>query len=170
MNAQFQNRFWRQDGCTGQCFGTSNPMTGTPLFTGPETVYQNTWNVTLAQPGATGIMVNYSGGDYSRDNFLTTSNPANFDLSTFRGRRMRNTYIQNAMTQFLVALKGTLASTPTTFFYTYDQNGNINNVDINHWAEVLGKGVRIHFGKLVNMQQAKQQQIATAMQSRLMTL
>ncbi|TJY41075.1 monoamine oxidase [Cohnella pontilimi] len=48
LHVQFRTRHWEQLGCNG----------GTYADTG----YQNTWDVTRAQPGETGILVNYTGG------------------------------------------------------------------------------------------------------------
>ncbi|HEX7309776.1 MAG TPA: NAD(P)/FAD-dependent oxidoreductase [Gaiellaceae bacterium] len=49
---QFTSRYWNTSGA----WGTSNGDSYTDLG------YQNTWDATRAQPGATGILVNYSGG------------------------------------------------------------------------------------------------------------
>ncbi|TVY09199.1 flavin monoamine oxidase family protein [Paenibacillus cremeus] len=48
LHVQFKNRFWEAQGCTGETFA--------------DTGYQNTWEVTRAQPGASGILVGYTGG------------------------------------------------------------------------------------------------------------
>jgi monoamine oxidase len=50
MHLQFANRNWRDLGYNGETFSDLG--------------YQNTWEVTRAQPGTTGILVNYTGGDY----------------------------------------------------------------------------------------------------------
>ena len=52
LHLQFQNRLWNQPGPWGLSNGSTFADTG----------YQNTWDVTRAQPGATGILVNYTGG------------------------------------------------------------------------------------------------------------
>jgi monoamine oxidase len=53
LHLQFDTRFWRQ---TNQPWGKS---TGTSFA---DTGYQNSWDVTRAQDGATGILVDYTGG------------------------------------------------------------------------------------------------------------
>ena len=49
LHVQFSSRFWRLRGLNGETFS--------------DTGYQNTWEVTRAQPGKSGILVNYTGGD-----------------------------------------------------------------------------------------------------------
>jgi len=53
LHLQFADRLWNQSGPWGLSTGTSYADTG----------YQNTWDVTRSQPGATGILVDYTGGD-----------------------------------------------------------------------------------------------------------
>ena len=48
LHAQFANRHWNRLGCNGETFA--------------DTGYQNTWEVTRAQPGTAGILVDYTGG------------------------------------------------------------------------------------------------------------
>jgi monoamine oxidase len=48
LHVQFGSRFWRAHGCNGDTFS--------------DTGYQNTWEVTRAQPGTSGILVDYTGG------------------------------------------------------------------------------------------------------------
>ena len=52
LHLQFRSRMWNQHGPWGVSNGSTFSDTG----------YQNTWDVTRAQPGATGILVNYTGG------------------------------------------------------------------------------------------------------------
>ncbi len=52
LHLQFRRRLWNEPGSWGIGNGSSFSDTG----------YQNTWDVTRAQPGATGILVNYTGG------------------------------------------------------------------------------------------------------------
>ena len=52
LQLQFDSRPWTQPGPYGISTGTTYSDTG----------YQNTWEVTRAQPGATGILVDYTGG------------------------------------------------------------------------------------------------------------
>jgi monoamine oxidase len=49
LHVQFTNRHWATIGCNGATFA--------------DTGYQNTWDVTRAQPGTSGILVDYTGGD-----------------------------------------------------------------------------------------------------------
>ena len=50
LHVQFASRPWALGGYNGETFSDRG--------------YQNTWEVTRAQPGASGILVNYTGGDY----------------------------------------------------------------------------------------------------------
>jgi len=52
LQLQFTNRYWNTTGPWGVSTGDSYTDLG----------YQNTWDATRAQPGSTGILVNYSGG------------------------------------------------------------------------------------------------------------
>jgi monoamine oxidase len=49
MHLQFTNRHWVSLGSNGETFA--------------DTGYQNTWEVTRGQPGTSGILVNYTGGN-----------------------------------------------------------------------------------------------------------
>jgi monoamine oxidase len=53
LHLQFSDRVWNRQGPWGIGNGSSFADTG----------YQNTWDVTRAQAGATGILVNYTGGN-----------------------------------------------------------------------------------------------------------
>jgi monoamine oxidase len=53
LHLQFQTRLWNQPGPWGLSTGSTYADTG----------YQNTWEVTRAQPGSTGILVDYTGGN-----------------------------------------------------------------------------------------------------------
>jgi monoamine oxidase len=48
LHVQFSSRFWRAQRSNGETFA--------------DTGYQNTWEVTRAQPGTSGILVDYTGG------------------------------------------------------------------------------------------------------------
>lgn len=48
LHLQFDRRFWNAAGCNGETYS--------------DTGYQNTWEVSRAQPGASGILVDYTGG------------------------------------------------------------------------------------------------------------
>ena len=52
LQLQFNNRYWNQSGPWGIGNGSTYADTG----------YQNTWEVTRAQDGSTGILVDYTGG------------------------------------------------------------------------------------------------------------
>jgi monoamine oxidase len=49
LHVQFTSRFWTGQGLNGETFSDRS--------------YQNTWEVSRAQPGASGILVNYTGGN-----------------------------------------------------------------------------------------------------------
>ncbi|HEX6456789.1 MAG TPA: FAD-dependent oxidoreductase [Solirubrobacterales bacterium] len=49
LHVQFKDRLWSALGCTGETYA--------------DTGYQNTWEVTRAQPGKAGILVDYTGGN-----------------------------------------------------------------------------------------------------------
>jgi monoamine oxidase len=63
LQLQFANRYWNVAGPWGRSNGASYADTG----------YQSTWEVTRAQPGMTGILVNYTGGDIA--GALATEHP-----------------------------------------------------------------------------------------------
>jgi len=49
VHVQFTSRFWRDQGCTGETYSDRG--------------YQNTWEVSRTQPGKSGILVWYTGGN-----------------------------------------------------------------------------------------------------------
>ncbi len=49
VHVQFKSRFWRDQGCTGETYA--------------DTGYQNTWESSRAQAGASGMLVWYTGGN-----------------------------------------------------------------------------------------------------------
>jgi monoamine oxidase len=49
VHVQFKSRFWRDQGCTGETYS--------------DTGYQNTWEVSRAQTGTSGILAWYTGGN-----------------------------------------------------------------------------------------------------------
>jgi monoamine oxidase len=49
VTLQFTSRFWRNQGCTGETYSDRG--------------YQNTWEASRAQPGTSGLLVWYTGGD-----------------------------------------------------------------------------------------------------------
>lgn len=66
LHLQFKDRLWNQPGPWGISNGSSFSDTG----------YQNTWDVTRAQAGATGILVDYTGGNIGASFTGDTSNPS----------------------------------------------------------------------------------------------
>jgi monoamine oxidase len=50
LHVGFKKRFWRDLGCTGETYA--------------DTGYQNTWEVSRGQAGTSGILVDYTGGNY----------------------------------------------------------------------------------------------------------
>ena len=52
LHVQFSRRHWRTLGCNGDTFA--------------DTGYQNTWEVSRAQAGTSGLLVDYTGGDIAR--------------------------------------------------------------------------------------------------------
>jgi hypothetical protein len=65
LQLQFNTRYWNQPGPWGLSNGTSYADTG----------YQSCWDVTLAQNGETGILVDYTGGTIGAG-FAGGNNPA----------------------------------------------------------------------------------------------
>jgi monoamine oxidase len=65
LHLQFDARLWNQPGPWGLSTGSSFADTG----------YQNTWEVTRAQSGATGILVDYTGGSIGAS-FTGGNNPS----------------------------------------------------------------------------------------------
>ena len=49
FHLQFTSRFWRDQGCTGETYSDRG--------------YQNTWEVSRAQAGSSGLLSWYTGGD-----------------------------------------------------------------------------------------------------------
>lgn len=82
LNTQFSSRLWNTQGPWGKSNGSAVADTG----------FQNTWEVTRAQPGTSGILVGYSGGNVSAAMkttvpWTTVSNTqADYDTKTFLAR------------------------------------------------------------------------------------
>ncbi len=70
LQLQFNSRYWNSSGPWGIGNGTTYSDTG----------YQNTWDVTRAQNGATGIMVDYTGGGVPLSSFM--GNPDDPNVAT----------------------------------------------------------------------------------------
>jgi monoamine oxidase len=69
LNIQFTRRHWETLGCTGDSFSDRG--------------YQATWDVSRAQPGTAGILVDYTGGDVARSQ---SGGSANALAAQFLGR------------------------------------------------------------------------------------
>jgi monoamine oxidase len=80
LHLQFQTRLWNQPGPWGLSTGSTYADTG----------YQNTWEVTRAQPGSTGILVDYTGGNIG---------------ASFTGDPSDPSVVQGYATQFLEQLE-----------------------------------------------------------------
>src|SRR6185369_522189 len=80
LHLQFTNRMWNQAGPWGISNGSSFSDTG----------YQNTWEVTRAQAGQTGILVDYTGGNIG---------------ASFTGDSTKPSVVQSYALQFLSQLQ-----------------------------------------------------------------
>jgi monoamine oxidase len=80
LHLQFQTRLWNQPGPWGLSTGSTYADTG----------HQNTWEVTRAQPGSTGILVDYTGGNIG---------------ASFTGNPNDPSVVQAYATQFLQQLE-----------------------------------------------------------------
>jgi len=128
FNVQFETRFWRlpsiaSDGAT---YCTSDPY-NTAL---PETCYQNTWDVTRGQDGSTGILVCYTGGDYTLAHMKISD-----DLST----NQANQYLTTETNYFLDRLENVLPGAKANFTFQYASSvkgpARISNVNAFAWHE-----------------------------------
>jgi monoamine oxidase len=110
MNMQFLDRFWNNIGNTGDTYATSNPYVDGQQ--GVERFWQNTWDVSRAQPGVKGILVDYTGGNYA-ENF-TTSYKTDDILQS-------NQTIKSEVNNFLNKLDFLLpgANSPSNFAFQY---------------------------------------------------
>ena len=86
LQLQIADRFWTQPGVWGNSDGETYGDTG----------YQEAWHVTGGQPGTTGIINNYTGGDVSR--LLNPSKPFS---DTSDSDPKAATYVKNAAKAFL---------------------------------------------------------------------
>ena len=93
-----------------------------------ERKFQNTWEVSRAQPQHKGILVDYSGGRYS-EQFKTAS--------AISDPKERNKYLEEATCKFLKQLDFLLPGSTDkhNFQFEYDGEGNIVNVDSNNWKQ-----------------------------------
>jgi monoamine oxidase len=93
-----------------------------------EKKFQNTWEVSRAQPQHKGILVDYTGGRHA-EMFQTAADildPA-----------ARNKYIIKQTCRFLKQLNFLLPGSTSSknFEFEYDEAGNIINVDSNNWKQ-----------------------------------
>jgi monoamine oxidase len=96
LHMQFRNRHWEGLGSNGETFA--------------DTGYQNTWEVTRAQSGASGILVDYTGGtigasfgtgtlEQRAEEFLAQIEPALPGISVqWNGRAARDVWTGNPFT------------------------------------------------------------------------
>lgn len=86
LQLQIADRFWTQPGVWGNSDGETYSDTG----------FQEAWSVTTGQPGTTGIINNYTGGDVSR--LLNPSKPFS---DTSDPDKTSAAYVKNAAKTFL---------------------------------------------------------------------
>lgn len=106
--------------------GSTHATTNTQV----EGSYQSTWEVTRGQPGKTGILVNYTGGDYA-ENFTSTS--------CLRDPDERNYKLTSATSDFLVKLSPVFPDPFDHFKFVTPRR--VTNVNITAWTDnVWSKG------------------------------
>jgi monoamine oxidase len=93
LTVQFRNRYWRDLGLTGTSYATSNPYLNGEI--GLEKLYQNSWEVTRAQSGKTGVLVDYTAGNKTEE--VRTS-------YTMKDIDERNNYLRQSTCKFLKQL------------------------------------------------------------------
>jgi monoamine oxidase len=93
-----------------------------------ERKFQNTWEVSRAQPQHKGILVDYTGGRYA-EQFLTSACISN--------TRQHSEYLTDATCKFLKQLNFLLPGSTENFEFEYDLDGNIVNVDSNNWKQSI---------------------------------
>ena len=117
-NIQFTNRYWLALGNNGFNIATSNPsVSGVP-----EKLYQLTWEASSGQPGKTGILIDFRGGEDA----LQIVNSESF-TNVFARNRYFQQIVQSYLYQLDVNLPGSLS--PKNFQFQYGANGAIVNVD-----------------------------------------
>lgn len=116
MNVQFEDRYWRALGYNGSTHATTD--------TKNEGSYQSTWEVTRGQPGRTGILVNYTGGDYA-EHFTSTS--------CIKESGKRNYNLTSATSDFLYKLDPLY---PGTFeHFQFVTPSRVTNVNVTAWKD-----------------------------------
>lgn len=93
-----------------------------------ERLYQNTWEVSRAQPQKKGILVDYTGGRYAWQ-FRTSS--------LIQDDEERNRYIKETTKDFLCKLNTVIPGSTShkNFKFEYDHDCNVINVDVYNWKE-----------------------------------
>jgi monoamine oxidase len=90
LQLQISDRFWTGPGPWGNSNGESYADTG----------YQEAWHATGGQPGRSGILVDYTGGETSR-----RLNPSKAWSDTADGPQAARSYVQNAARSFLAEIE-----------------------------------------------------------------
>jgi len=116
LSIQFEDRFWEDLGYNGSSNSTSD--------TNPQTSYQTTWEATRGQPGETGILVNYTGGDYAA-NFVTAMDIEDKDS--------RNFYVTAITNDFLAKVEPVFPGASDNFEFETPQK--IRNVNVTGWKK-----------------------------------
>lgn len=109
LTVQFKNRYWRDLGYNGSTHAIS---------------YQSTWEGTRGQEGETGILVNYTGGDYAK-NFKTAA--------LIENPEERNFYVSSVTNDFLAKLRPVYPDPFDNFEFITPEN--ITNVNVKGWLE-----------------------------------
>lgn len=91
-----------------------------------EKKYENTWEVSRAQPQIKGALVNYLGG--RRSQMIKTS-------AMLKERTQHNEYLKREVELFLKQLQRVLPGSKRNFEFEYDVEGYINNVITNNWKQ-----------------------------------
>ncbi|QKF93486.1 amine oxidase [Fadolivirus algeromassiliense] len=120
LNIQFKKRYWKELEYDGSTYSTCDPKCCIK-----ESAYQNTWEVSKQQDGETGILVNYTGGDYT-DNFHTSEYIEN--------GHDRNKYLKQITSNFLYKLNPVLPGALDKENFEYE-GYFIQNVVSDNWTE-----------------------------------
>lgn len=120
LNVQFKNRYWNDLEYDGTTYATNDPR-----LCQKEKTYQSTWEVTRGQDGDTGVLVNFVGGEYTK-NFHTSAYIENgYD---------RNKYIKKITKDFLYKLNPVLPGSFEEENFAFD-GYFIQNVVCDNWSE-----------------------------------
>jgi len=118
LNIQFKNRFWRDIGNDGFNIATSNPSVS--LTT--EKLYQLTWEASSGQPGVTGILIDFRGGNHAIPIL---------DSDAITSITQRNNYFKEVVQNYLYQLDFTLpgALSSKNFGFQKGKHNAIVNVN-----------------------------------------